>query len=44
MDNLALIVGVLAVAAVIWWVVKGLLKLALLAAVVGAVAWFWYLS
>ncbi len=39
-----IIVGVLCVLGAAWGAVKGFLKMALLLAVVGAVAWIWYLN
>lgn len=40
MDTLALVVGLVALAALVWWWVKGLVRLA---ALVAALAWFLYL-
>lgn len=42
MESLPLIIGIAAVALVVFWVVKKLFKLALYAAVIGAIAWVWF--
>ena len=42
MESLPLIIGIAAVALVGFWIVKKLFKLALYAAVIGAIAWVWF--
>lgn len=42
MESLPLIIGIAAVALVGFWIVKKLFKLAIYAAVIGAIAWVWF--
>lgn len=44
MENIPLGIGIVAAVALVWWLAKKLFKLALFAAVVGAVAWYWYFN
>jgi UDP-N-acetylmuramyl pentapeptide phosphotransferase/UDP-N-acetylglucosamine-1-phosphate transferase len=43
-ENSTLIIALGASALVVWWIVKKLFKLALYAAIAGAIAWFWYFN
>ncbi len=42
MESLPLLIGIAAVVLVGFWIVKKLFKLALYAAVIGAIAWVWF--
>ena len=43
-ENSSLLIALAATALVVWWIVKKVFKLAIYAAIAGAIAWFWYFN